>query len=139
MPQGAPESPLIFVLVSELVLRPLLARWQARGSGWQVDGLWVAAVCDADDVLVLSSSLEDLQRMLTEITEAFADVGLDVGIPKTHWTSYPAREGDCLRWSGYDLPWEHSLTFVGAVERILPLLALLLTWRGTMHMLSSTG
>ena len=53
--------------------------------------------------------------MLTEITEAFAAVGLDVGIPKTHWTSYPAREGDCLRWSGHDLPWERFLTFVGSV------------------------
>ena len=115
LPQGAPESPLIFVLVSELVLRPLLARWRARGSGWQVDGLWVAAVCYADDVLLLSSSLQDLQVMLAEITEAFSCVGLEVGIPKTHWTSFPPREGHCLRWSGHDLAWEHSLTFVGSV------------------------
>ena len=31
VPQGAPESPLIFVLVMEMVLRPLLRSWQERG------------------------------------------------------------------------------------------------------------
>ena len=31
LPQGAPESPLLFILVCKLVLRPLLLRWQTEG------------------------------------------------------------------------------------------------------------
>ena len=31
LPQGAPESPLLFILVCELVLRPLLLRWLTEG------------------------------------------------------------------------------------------------------------
>eukprot|EP00969_Alexandrium_andersonii_P136284 6029841-Alexandrium_andersonii.AAC.1 len=34
LPQGAPASPLTFVLVAELVLRPLFATWRHRRSGW---------------------------------------------------------------------------------------------------------
>ena len=38
LPQGAPESPLVFVLITELVLRPLLLNWRQRGSVWRLDG-----------------------------------------------------------------------------------------------------
>ena len=51
LPQGAPESPLLFVLVIELVLRPLLTRWRASGSGWRLDDFWLPCVCFADDLL----------------------------------------------------------------------------------------
>ena len=33
LPQGVPESAMLFILVCELVLRPLLLRWQTEGEG----------------------------------------------------------------------------------------------------------
>ncbi len=34
VPEGAPESPMLFILVVEMILRELQAVWHARGSGW---------------------------------------------------------------------------------------------------------
>ena len=56
LPQGAPESPLLFILVVEMVLRPLLDQWQHRGRGWNMDSLWLQSVNFADDILLVSSS-----------------------------------------------------------------------------------
>ena len=115
IPQGAPESPLIFVLVTEFVLRPLLRKWRSRGSGWTMDLLWLAAICYADDVLLISSSVDDLEKMAAEVAEAFCQVGLDVSSSKCHWTSYPKLPDVQLNLSGGRLPWEAQITFVGAI------------------------
>ena len=40
LPQGAPESPLICVLVTEFVLRPLLRKWQSNGDGWKLGNFY---------------------------------------------------------------------------------------------------
>ena len=115
LPQCAPESPLVFVLITELVLRPLLARWRDRGSGWSIDGLFVAAVCYADDIVLLSSCKDDLHRMLHEVVEGFASVGLSIGAAKTHWTSLPSRAGDTLNVLDVEVAWESDFTFIGGV------------------------
>ena len=115
LPQGAPESPLLFTLVTEMVLRPLLSSWASQGAGWKMDNLWLPAVCYADDVLLLSSSLDGLEAMLSEVVSAFAAVGLDVGPDKSHWTSYPALPTKRLRCPGGLLRWEDRLTFIGTV------------------------
>ena len=114
-PQGAPESPLVFVLITELVLRPLISRWKARGSGWRLDDFWLSVVCYADDILLISSCKEDLLRMMQEVREGFVQVGLDIGPEKTHWASYPCKEGECLEFQGINVIWEPTLTFVGTV------------------------
>ena len=41
--------------------------------------------------------------MLTEVAEALAAVGLDIGTEKTRWTSHPARKNDHLKWNGMDI------------------------------------
>ena len=115
LPQGAPESPLLFVLITEFVLRPLLHRWRERGSGWCFSGLHISAVCYADDIILLSLGKKDLVRMISEVIEQFASVGLEVSSEKCHWTSYPARPQEKLRFNLAKVTWESSLIFVGTV------------------------
>eukprot|EP00975_Prorocentrum_lima_P013062 2772590-Prorocentrum_lima.AAC.1 len=38
VPQGAPESPLLFYHRYGHMLQPLLHRWQAQGRGWRMKG-----------------------------------------------------------------------------------------------------
>ena len=115
LPQGAPESPLLFTLVSEMVLRPLLYRWRKRGSGWLLDEFWLSAICYADDIMLVSSDKKDLERMVSEVIDAFSEVGLGVGTDKSHWTSYPAMAGTHFKFGQDEVVWERSLTFVGTV------------------------
>ena len=115
LPQGAPESPLIFVIVMEYVLRPLLRKWWARGSGWSIDSFWLASMCFADDVLLVSTSVADLERMGRELVEALGDVGLEVSAAKCHWTSYPRMPVTNLNLAGAVVTWEPHIIFVGSV------------------------
>ena len=69
----------------------------------------------ADDILLVSHSKADLEKMCEELAMAFLQVGLEIGADKTHWTSYPAAPDEKLRVGGYDNSWEATLTFVGAL------------------------
>ena len=82
LPQGAPESPLTFTLVTEMVLRPLMQKWQSSGMGWLFDGLFLSCVCYADDIILVASSKKDLEKMLADVLLAFQEVGLEVSFPK---------------------------------------------------------
>ena len=50
LPQGAPESPVIFTMIMELVLRDLIKSWISRKLAWRLDDLTLAAICYADDI-----------------------------------------------------------------------------------------
>ena len=113
LPQGAPESPLLFALVTEMVLRPLLSRW--RAAGWTFDSLHLSAVCYADDVLLVSRSKEGLESMVADVIEGFVRVGLAVSTEKCHWSSYPSFTGTSLSFGADQVEWETSLTFVGTI------------------------
>jgi len=115
LPQGAPDSPLLFVLVTEMVLRPLLQKWRERQGGWNFSGFLLAAVCYADDIIILSGNKADLQRMVLELIDAFSLVGLDVSTDKCHWTSYPAKPEEKLKFNEDRVKWEPLLTFVGTI------------------------
>ena len=119
LPQGAPESPLLFVMITGLVLRPLLARWRDRGSGWTMDSLFVGAVCYADDIVLLSSRKEDLHQMIQEVIHGFGEVGLSIGAAKTHWTSLPSMPGETLEVLDVQVRWEPDFTFIGTVIDLL--------------------
>eukprot|EP00975_Prorocentrum_lima_P043481 9129227-Prorocentrum_lima.AAC.1 len=41
--QGAPESPVLFTLVTDAVFAPLEEEWRRKGWGWGMDGLHIAA------------------------------------------------------------------------------------------------
>ena len=115
MPQGAPESPLIFTMVADMVLRRLFGRWKARGEGWTIDGVWVCCVCYADDIILIARSAAALARMCNDLITEFKLVGLGVGAEKTHWTSTPPQPGAALLIDGCSVKWEPSLVYVGTV------------------------
>ena len=66
--QGAILSPIFWSVYSD----PLLHRLRALGLGAHVAGLFVGAVCYADDVLLIAPSRNAMQRMLFEL-EKFAE------------------------------------------------------------------
>jgi len=115
LPQGAPESPLIFTLVTEIVLRQLSPSWSERSLGWSLDGFHLSVVFYADHILLVSSSKRHLEMMLTEAINAFRAVGLDVSTEKCHWTCYPAKPGSQIKFARDRVKWDPSLTFVGTV------------------------
>ena len=54
LPQGAPESPVIFTMIMELVLRDLIKSWITRKLAWRLDDFALAAMCCADDVVLVA-------------------------------------------------------------------------------------
>jgi hypothetical protein len=115
LPQGAPESPILFTLVIEMVLRALLRKWKSEDLGWRCDALYVTAICYADDVILVSRSKEGLEAMLDAGINAFDKVGLEVSTEKCHWTSYPPQRNNELRFGTDLVLWEPSMTFVGTI------------------------
>ena len=57
LPQGAPESPVIFTMIMELVLRDLIKSWISRKLAWRLDDFTLAAICYADDVVLIAVSM----------------------------------------------------------------------------------
>ena len=78
-----------------------------------MDAFWLAAVCFADDIILVSRSKSDLETMISEVVGAFAEAGLDVSPRKCHWTSKPMDAGGSLEIGGEAIAWERDLVFVG--------------------------
>ena len=55
----------------------------------ELDDLTLAAICYADDVVLVTVSMSAAETMVSEVIEKLKEVGLSVGAQKTHWTSYP--------------------------------------------------
>ena len=115
VPQGAPESPFLFILVTEMALASLHDSWAERGLGYLIDGCWLPEVAYADDVVLLAMSIAALQTMLLEVEQVFAAVGLTLNLGKTNFTSTLACEGSTLELSGHVVKWSPRLTFLGTV------------------------
>ena len=112
VPQGAPESPNIFTMVVDMVLRRVMRRWRATGAGWKLDDVWISCVCYADDIVLIANCPRALARMCNDLIQEFNSIGLGVGADKTHWTSTPARPGESINIDGHDVTWEETLTYV---------------------------
>lgn len=115
LPQGAPESPLIFTMIVEMLVRRLEAKWRQMGLGYKIDGLWIFCICYADDLVLLAGSVAQLEVMVKDIVQAFREIGLGIGADKTHWSSTPQLEGTTLSVEGHDVLWENTITFAGTV------------------------
>ena len=113
--QGAPESPFLFILVTEMALASLHDSWAKRGLGYLIDGLWLPDVAYADDVVLLAMSIDDLQTMLLEVKTAFTAVGLTLNLGRTNFTSTLVCEGKPLELLGHTVKWSPRLTFLGTV------------------------
>ena len=85
VPQGAPESPLVFVMVANEVLGGLRPSWERRNFAWTCDAVSLRCLGYADDVLLFSGSKASLETMIEAFCTKFGEAGLEEGLGKTHW------------------------------------------------------
>ena len=78
--QGAPKSPVIM----ELVVRDLIKSWKVRELARSWDDFVLAAICYADDVVLVAASVAAAEVMVAEKIAKLKGVGLTVGAEKTH-------------------------------------------------------
>ena len=95
--QRAPESPVIFTMIIELVLRDLIKSWITRKLAWRLDDFALAAICYADDVVLIAVSKSAAEIMVTEVIAKLKEVGLSVGAQKTHCEDDGQKHGG---WTG---------------------------------------
>ena len=114
LPQGAPESPVFFTMIMELVLRDLIKSWITRKLAWRLDDFALAAICYADDVVLAAVSMSAAEIMVTEVIAKLKEVGLTLGAQKTHWTSHPKMMDKIIMVDGLVVLWEEVLEFVGS-------------------------
>ena len=82
LPQEAPESPVIFTMIMELVLRDLIKSWVSWKLVRSLDDFTLSAICCADDVVLVVASVAAAEVMVSEIIAKLRVVGLTVGHPK---------------------------------------------------------
>ena len=100
-------------MIMELVLRDLIKSWTTRNLAWKLDDFALAAICYADDVVLVAVSMSAAEIMVTEVIAKLKEVGLSVGAQKTHWTSYPKMMDKSTMVDGLAVLWE-VLEFVGS-------------------------
>ena len=113
MSRGVPESPVIFTMIMEVVLRDFVKSWITRELAWRLDDFALAAICYADDVVLVAVSMSAAEIMVTEVIAKLKEVGLSVGTQKTHWTSYPKMMDKSIMVDGLAVLWEEVLEFCG--------------------------
>ena len=116
LPQGAPESPIIFTLIVEMVMRGLIMEWDNQrdtGIGFGTDGWWISCLAYADDILLMAHSKDALEKMIRDATCAFAQVGLGIGHSKTNWSCTPPTPNANLQAGTDMVEWVEAFVFVG--------------------------
>ena len=114
-PHGAPRSPLFVTGVIDELMADCHILCRKRGLGWAMENLWAPTVGYADDVIILSSLNEDGVNLLVDCTEISAELGLDVGMEKTNWTSTEPRKNEVLKIGKDEVKWSGSIAFLGTV------------------------
>ena len=114
VPQGAPESPWLFIAVTDMVLGRMQESWSCRRLGYTFDGVWLPAIAYADDVVLLANSEEELALMLAEVAEAFGTVGLSLNMSKTNYTSSLPGQDSFITVNEKKIMWKKDLTFLGS-------------------------
>ena len=77
--QGAPDSPVVFMMIMDLVLRDLVRTWNARNLSWSIDGFVLPSICYADDVALVAGSVRATEMLVEETMGKLREVGLTVG------------------------------------------------------------
>ena len=96
------------------VARFVKKRWIARKLAWRQDDFVLAAICFADDVVLVAASVAAAEMMVAEVIAKLKDVGLNVGAQRTHWTSQPKMVDKSIMVDGLAVLWEEVLKFVGS-------------------------
>ena len=78
-----------------------------------MDQWWLPSVTYADDILLTAATKRGLEDMLKDLTEAMAEVGLEIGHEKTNWSSTRPYKEDTLQAGPEKVPWKASFVFVG--------------------------
>ena len=83
--QGDPISPVLFNAVLEMIMRPCIEKWNARGWGWSFEDAVVnlTNLRFADDLLLTARSLFQARSMLEDVCQAAEQVGLSLHYGKT--------------------------------------------------------
>ncbi len=79
--QGDPLSPNLFSCVLQEIFRKL--QWNNRGV--KIDGRYINNLRFADDIVLLSDNLEDVQKMGNELMLISREVGLHMNMAKTKY------------------------------------------------------
>ena len=79
MRQGDPLSYILFNAVLEEIFRRV--NWENKGL--KIDGKYLCNLRSADDVVLISTSMKELNKMCGEFVEESKEAGLDNNIEKT--------------------------------------------------------
>ena len=112
VPQRAPESPLVFVMVADEILGGLRPSWERRNLVWTCDAVSLSCLGYA---LLFSGSKASLETMIEDCCTKFGEAGLEVGLDKTHWSSSIAMDGKTWTVRGQSIERERKLEFIGSV------------------------
>ena len=115
VPQGAPESPLVFVMVADEILCGLGPRLGRNNFAWTCFEVSLNCLGYGDNVLLFSWSKASLEAMIEDCCEKFGDAGQEVGVDITHWSSSVALDGEALFVRGQNIVWDRKLDFIGSV------------------------
>jgi Reverse transcriptase (RNA-dependent DNA polymerase) len=85
--QGGILSPTLFAIYTDVVIREL----QARGYGLHIGGKSIGCIMYADDILLLSVSLSELQRMLNVCVTVLSELSMEINIKKSSFLRCGAR------------------------------------------------
>ena len=81
--QGDPMSSTIFNAVLESLMRRLKEKWGAARIGFKMQPWTLTNLRFADDILLLGSTRAQVRRMLEDLNDAAAEVGLKIHTGKT--------------------------------------------------------
>ena len=71
VPQGAPESPLVLVMVTDEILGGLRKKWASAGHGWKCENVDLTCLGYPDDIL-LFSHIKESEVMIDDCCDAVA-------------------------------------------------------------------
>eukprot|EP00971_Amphidinium_carterae_P213519 4237544-Amphidinium_carterae.1 len=99
--QGDPCSPLLFVLLLDWVLGPVIRNWQMIGLGFKFFTSLINHIMFMDDMLVIGSSMAQVLLLVRDVEHALSKIGLNLNPDKLNWiatdnipdTEFPL--GDC--------------------------------------------
>ena len=115
--QGQMDVPLLWALVLDEILTPVITGWTEKGWGLILPGdpnITLSHQFFADDLILLAVSMEVAQLMVSELVETLEKWHLFVAREKVEWMSVLPTERD-LVFQGQELPPVMNLEILGTL------------------------